>query len=178
MNKLQDVYISNASLKTLFIPSNIVSLNAEYNQISPITIDNEPNNFLDILLLNNNSITTLNFTGMSRLNKLRILQLQSNPITRKSIDIVDIPKNLPSLEGLSISIDNKNMIDELLQEAEKNHIRFGVSFDDLTNYKWLIFQNFESDDKSVRYTSFVGGDEHRRDTSLENHPYYIFRTFY
>lgn len=173
MNKLFRVYVDNASLETLFIPSSVVSLRAVNNRISNITIDNEKNNFLDDLVLYNNSITALNFTNVSRLNKLRILQLHFNPIPRKSIDIVEISKTLPSLEGLSISFDDVNVADELLQEAEKNHMRFGVSSNIVPrNFTTLLFENFDAKETAFRYTSLVGGDEQFRNTWPEYIQYY------
>lgn len=174
MDRLQTVYIHNASLTTLNIPANVVKVFASYNQISTVNI--EPNGNLEELFLDQNLFR--NFEGLSRANKLNVLYISDNNITDmnfahlmgtqihrlslaknpiKSFNVTDLLTSLPELRMIKISfqtLDKRTLLD-LNNQTHSKHIQLSNSDQDHVypfNCSKFFLEQFR---KSIRVQNFI-----------------------
>lgn len=146
-DSLKQLSITNASLTTLFIPSNVQEVYLDNNQISQIFV--EPNNTLVNLGLRGNRITSPLLEG--NFNHLKNLTLHKNPIPLQSINdlsVIKIRTKYPSIEFLSIPTIDDWKAEKMILEAEENQIVFAIDanrndlrFDNLNDCKYLDFEN-------------------------------------
>eukprot|EP00027_Filamoeba_sp_ATCC50430_P016759 CAMPEP_0168569714 /NCGR_PEP_ID=MMETSP0413-20121227/16321_1 /TAXON_ID=136452 /ORGANISM="Filamoeba nolandi, Strain NC-AS-23-1" /LENGTH=833 /DNA_ID=CAMNT_0008602261 /DNA_START=610 /DNA_END=3111 /DNA_ORIENTATION=- len=90
-------------------PTALTSLDLTDAGFEKIDVRKYPN--LEILLLKNNKLATLEDTGIHSLKKLRVLNLQNNSLVKME-QVVEVAKNLPNLATIGLSgnkfSENKN----------------------------------------------------------------------
>lgn len=159
MDMLSVVNVSNCSLETLFIPTNVDYIDANYNQISHIIV--EPKSRLKILELafnkftnlselqslvnlkcldlSNNDIRNIKSTNFFGLNKL--INLRVNFIHAKDVNVIEIVENLPALQQFNISSDNisTERAIRIQKDAKKSNIFIEVYYDEKTKFNVISF---------------------------------------
>lgn len=162
LNSLKELNMDNASLTSLFIPSNVEMVSLNDNQISEIFI--EPNNTLFTLSLYGNRMTSLLLEGF--FDNLRSLSLRNNAIQLQSMNdlsVVEMKTKYPSIGFLFISTIDDRIAEQMILEAEENQIDLAIStclLDDIHSLTYLRFDyfgfiNFKNYNQKVYITSSV-----------------------
>lgn len=153
------INISNTNSRVCFITFNAAVLNAEHNQINSITVNENPNEYLQELYLNYNHISSADF--LAGLQKVEIIDLSHNSLLQMSLNVFE---KMQHLTTLNIAYNKFTNIDFAFIEPATSLTHLDISNNFLSGHF-----NLNAEAKALTTLNIVNNNFTSIQQNLKNH---------